>query len=182
MYVDATARAAGTRNISSFEAGNDQCAAHCVFPLKGVTLVRGADKMRKFRLRSTLTAVRTYTACCNTTLAVACGPSLLLSMGVGAPFNFNTLEPPPPTHDTSVFFRAQGSEAPAPSQLPHDAIPNYSSVPLSFGPRLMYLSVFGSRFHDAAAREVLAERCGAKDVTEVAGRAAYEAAGYKGVC
>lgn len=177
-YVDKKAQTAGTANISADEKGHDQCTSNCLFPLKDIKLVKGGDKIKKFRLKSKSTNIRTYTECCNTSVCMICGPFPFVKMGFGVPFNYNTL-PPPPSTTENAFARILGCEALDPSKLPRDHIPNYKTLPLWFGGRIMWGVLFRSfKFSDETSRKILIENCTPAEVTEVVGKDFYVACGY----
>ena len=178
-FVDAKAKAAGCRNTSAFERGSkDQVVFNCLFPHGGIKLVKGGELLRKFRLRDGKSAVHTYTDCCKTSVVNLCGPFIFVKMGVGVPFNYNTLSPPPPV--SSRFARVNLQDAPLPAAVPKDKLVNMKGgPPLGLLPIVLWHVLLAPhRFTDAATRALLAERCSIADVTEVAGDAAYIAAGY----
>ena len=154
-----------------------------MYQLSGIKLVQGGENIRKFRLRSKSSVNHTYTSCCNTAVVMLCGPFPFLQLGVGATFNGNTLQPPLTTADHhSGFARILGREATKPSDLPVDAIPNYKLLPLAVVGRILWGATLGrSSWSDEAARVLLTERCSMEEVTEVAGKEAYAAAGYPDV-
>jgi hypothetical protein len=94
------------------------------------------------------------------------------------PINVNTIQPPL-KKDPNTTFRILCSEARRPHDLPKDEIGNYSQVPLlSFVPMFIGRSLCGTGkvCNDRDTAELL--NCDENDVTEVAGQAAYDAAGF----
>ena len=108
------------------------------------------------------------------------GPFLFVKMGVGVPLNYNTLSPPPPL--SARFSRVNLQDEPLPAKVPKDALINMrGGPPLGLLPVLLwYVLLAPNRFIDAPTRALLTEQCSHAEVTEVAGDAAYLAAGYTG--
>ena len=67
LYVDNKAKAEGKTNISCLEVDNPQTQVHALFPVDSIRLVKGGDKICKFKNKPGSNAVRTYTSCCYTT-------------------------------------------------------------------------------------------------------------------
>mmetsp|Transcript_22745 Transcript_22745/g.31179 ORF Transcript_22745/g.31179 Transcript_22745/m.31179 type:complete len:230 (+) Transcript_22745:470-1159(+) len=180
VYVNNKAAAAGCENISVLEKGNPQAAHYLFYRIPDIKLVRGGDKIMKYRLRPQSTSVRTYTSCCYTTVICMLGPkSLAIKSEKNVLINFNTVTPMvvcPKSHCS----RIQCKEALRPADLPNDGIVNNQAIPLWFLWDAIGEVVFGSkRNNDTETRELIF--INHKTVTEVAGGPAYEAAGYKDV-
>lgn len=168
IYADNKAKAAQIENISLLEKGNPQAAHYVFYRIPDVKLVKGGDKIMKYRLRPKSVSVRTYTSCCFTTVVCVLGPqSLAINNEKNVLINFNTITPAiecPKSHCS----RIQCKEAVRPAELPNDGIKNNSSIPLWFLWEAIGELVFGSKKNDdAATRDLLF--IDPKTVSEVAG-------------
>jgi len=180
VYVNGKAAAANCENISVLEEGNSQAAHYVFYRIPDIKLVKGGDKIMKYRMRPHSTSVRTYTSCCYTTVVCILGPkSLAIKNEKCVLFNFHTITP---TIDCpkKYFCRIQCKEAVRPADLPKDGIKNNSSIPIWFLTEAIGELLFGSRNNaDVATRDLLFTDH--STITEVAGAPAYEAAGFKDV-
>lgn len=112
------------------EKENPQAAHYVFYRIPDIKLVKGGDKIMKYRLRPKSTNVRTYTSCCYTTIACTLGPKLLaINNKMNVLINFNTITPAiecPNSHCS----RIQCKEAVRPNELPKDGIKNNAGLPL----------------------------------------------------
>ena len=171
VYVDNKAAMARCENISVLEKGNPQAAHYVFFRIPDVKLVKGGDKIMKYRLRPPSVSVRTYTSCCYTTLVCVLGPkSLAINNEKNVLINFNAVTPPI-VCPTSKCSRISCKEALRPAELPNDGIKNHRSIPIWFLMEAVGELVFGSkRNDDPATRKLIFTD--PRTVSEVAGGAA----------
>ena len=186
VYVDTLAATHAAVKISALERGNAQAADNVLWPAAGIRLVKGADKIAYFKLRSSSSALHTYTTCCYTKTIMFAGGHPFNKLGVGVPFNCNAFKGRPDFG--TLKARINASEAVRRADLPtDDGVPTYSIAPLwALGrivPKILWGIVWGRppvgpADSDRTTSTVL-DGPDPKTVTEVAGSAAYEAAGFK---
>ena len=168
IYVNNKALAANHENISVLENGNPQGAHYVFHPIANIRLVKGGDKIAKYRLRATTKTIRTYTTCCHTIVVSMLGAdSLGIKLPKMAVVNYNTITPAIECSKADAT-RIQCKEAARPKELPNDGIANNLGIPFGF----IFVDVFNLCFasttiDDAATRALLYSD--PRNVTEIAG-------------
>jgi hypothetical protein len=176
-YVDGKARAAGVDNISLLEEGNDQAIFLAYFDRSTLCkLVQGGDKIVRYKLRSSSTTYRSYTSCCYTCVYGGGGKGSTKS-AAGAPFNAHTLANLPQPLTPEVRMHMNGVLRM--EEYPKDDLPHSNTIPIFLLLRFLYYACF-SRFVPDAEMLALLDTDVPKEVNEVAGAAAFKAAGYTG--
>ena len=173
-YVNDLAKKNGKENISALENGNNQTVFNVLYPKASIKILSGSDKLIYFKMKKSSKALHTYTSCCNTQVLMFCGGHDFNTLGVGSPFNFNTIQPPPTLRTCA---RVLTSEAIRPKKLPKDDIPNYKMAPFWAIYKVIGNVMTGKKNKDADTLKVLDYDY--TTVNEVAGESAYKLAGFK---
>ena len=171
FYVDGKAKEAGVENLSSLEDNNPQSALNVVFAPSCIRLVKGRDKIAFYRMKEKTNTMRTYTTCCYTTVCSCAGDTFMMAKG-GISFNPHTVTPFPKTTYRCMAHRAQ-------RPLPQDNIKPYQVGPWKVLGQVMKIMTIGTGgpSKDKVTHEFI--NYDSKKVTEVAGKPAYDAAGFK---
>ncbi len=176
-YVDRLARESQVDNLSYAEPGNPQAGCNVMYPPSKVKLLKGKEFLVCFKLRASSVALRSYTSCCKTVVCAILGEEFK-AVKFGIPFNRATISPP---LSDKGLFRTSVGEIQRPFEMPVDRIPRYKLVPWGVAVTLARIITFGS---GGPSRDVDANaffHTSATDITEVAGKDAYDACGFTNV-